>query len=68
MESPTASSDRLAELAADYAKFKLNPDLPGPARESYAKFEKPDRRGLRSAGDGWSRPSRCSRVRSFPSR
>ncbi len=33
--------ERLAKLAADYVKFKLAPDLPGPSRESYSKFTEP---------------------------
>ncbi len=32
---------RLATVAAEYGKFKLVPDLPGPARESYSKFTEP---------------------------
>ncbi|MGC8640807.1 MAG: FtsK/SpoIIIE domain-containing protein, partial [Isosphaeraceae bacterium] len=32
---------RLATLAAEYAKFKLNPEPPSPTRETYTKFEKP---------------------------
>jgi hypothetical protein len=33
--------ERLAFLAADYRKFKLNPDPPEPARESYDRFSDP---------------------------
>jgi hypothetical protein len=36
-----AFGERLAVLARDYAKFKLNPDPPAPTRETYTKFEKP---------------------------
>ena len=32
---------RLATVAAEYGKFKLVPDLPGPSRESYSKFTDP---------------------------
>jgi hypothetical protein len=32
---------RLATLAADYRKFKLNPETPAPARESYDRFSDP---------------------------
>ena len=32
---------RLATVAAEYGKFKLVPDLPGPVRESYSKFTDP---------------------------
>src|SRR5271166_1399493 len=32
---------RLATVAAEYAKFKLVPDLPAPSRESYSKFTEP---------------------------
>ena len=32
---------RLAAVAAEYGKFKLVPDLPGPVRESYSKFTDP---------------------------
>ena len=35
MQLSDSFRDRLAALAADYGKFKLNPDLPGPSRESY---------------------------------
>ena len=35
--------ERQAVLADGYRKFKLNPDLPGPSRETYAKFEKTPR-------------------------
>jgi hypothetical protein len=33
--------ERLAALAAGYRKFKLDPDLPPPSRETYSKFENP---------------------------
>ena len=33
--------DRLANLAAEYGKFKLAADLPAPSRESYSKFTDP---------------------------
>ena len=33
--------ERLAELAADYGKFKLNPEPPAPTRESYDRFSDP---------------------------
>ena len=33
--------DRLANLAAEYGKFKLAADLPAPSRESYSKFTNP---------------------------
>src|SRR5271157_4097729 len=33
--------DRLATLAAKYAKFQLAPDLPAPSRELYSKFTVP---------------------------
>jgi hypothetical protein len=36
-----AYRDRLAFLAADYKKFKLNPEAPPPTRESYDKFADP---------------------------
>ena len=46
---------RLATLAAVYAKFKLNPEPPAPARESYSKFEDPvDEIFNRLARDGAS--------------
>ena len=32
---------RLAALAADYRKFDLDPEIPPPSRESYAKFDPP---------------------------
>ena len=33
--------ERLDELAAIYRKFKLDPEMPPPSRESYTKFEDP---------------------------
>jgi DNA segregation ATPase FtsK/SpoIIIE-like protein len=33
--------NRLAFLAAEYAKFRLNPEPPAPVRESYEKFSDP---------------------------
>ena len=45
--------DRLATVAAEYGKFKLEPDLPGPSRESYSKFTDPvDELFNRLATDG----------------
>jgi hypothetical protein len=40
-EIADAFGERLAALAGQYAKFKLNPDAPAPARETYTKFDKP---------------------------
>ena len=33
--------ERLAVLAADYKKFKLNPEAPAPTRESYDRYSDP---------------------------
>ena len=32
---------RLAKLAVEYRKFKLNPDVPKPSREDYARYDDP---------------------------
>ena len=42
--------ERLAVLAADYRKFKLNPEAPAPTRESYDRYSDPERRAVHAAG------------------